>query len=233
MRSKDRGSQASNFKKPQVKNEMSIYTYTKYLRSSEGPFSKSPKWVRRMIVDLAYRLAIPLYALPTKKAAIFLPLMGRYLSLHKQPLLFFLATINLQVNRQNNTEKSDDEINDYIIERMFGATGCAAVIEAFLKFDTEDAETRVAATRAGALELASHRNPSKMTSLPEYAEGVMAGKNYGLNTGKDENQSGYFGLHYVYFSKIFDTQEYSDWLAAQLEMHYPFEAMRSLMSPPP
>lgn len=212
---------------------MSIYTYTRYLLSNEGPLSKDPKWLRRTIVDVAYRMAIPLYSFPQKKAALFLPLMGTYLSRHKQPLLFFLATINLEVNRQNNTEKSDTEINDYIIERLFGRAGYDAIFAAFEKIDTEDADARLTTTRVGALELASRLNPSRMKNLLEYVEGVIAGEYYGLIPKQDESRSAYFGLHYVYFAKIFDTQEFSDWLSAHLEMKHTFEAMRKLMQNSP
>lgn len=211
---------------------MSVLTYARYLRSAEGPFSKVPKSLRVSIVKFAYLLAIPIYAFPAKKAAVNLALMGKYLALHEQELLFFMAKINYEVNLQNEPGHPDSTLVGHVIARMFGEIGSEAILSAFDKINSDGVESRRTLSRVWALVEASRGINAKMTGLVEYSEGIVAGNKFGYiavaGNLSSEYQAAYFGLHYLYFSRIFDTAEFSNWLLVQLEGRYAAQDMHAM-----
>ncbi|UUZ76484.1 hypothetical protein LP414_01840 [Polaromonas sp. P1(28)-13] len=121
---------------------------------------------------------------------------------------------------------------DYVIERLFGAEGRAAIEEAFVCLETDGAALAKAKDRAMALVAAAFGDASSLKELPEYFDGIAWGEKLSamstdFELGNDFERA-YYGLHARYSSHLFTTRAFAEWMNVQVKGIYAAEALGRL-----
>ncbi len=193
-------------------------------RSPEGPFSTTPKWLKKLVPYVANSLGIGIYELEERHKLG----TARFIAKHKEETLFVLFRILQEVVLINGTDDSDTYLG-HILCRLFGQSGGEVIVNAVSEYQSDADAVADAKRRGNMLAHAANGLESILTSAPEFELGIAGGREFAaISPGMEFNRDvdlAYWGLHYLWFSKILASKEFEAWVNAEASTNALYEGM--------
>ena len=208
---------------------MSFRSSLNKFRSPEGPFAKTPKWMKKLVPDVANVLGIGVYELDERHRCH----IARFIAKNKEATLFVFFRILQEVVLVSGTDDKDFVYTGHILCRLFGEAGGEAIVEAMSKYRSDGDAIAVAKRRGYILAHAATGDESILTSVPEFEVGIAGGKEFaalgpGIRFNRDV-EFAFWGLHYLWFSKLLVSEEFVEWINTMAAGDAAAEAMYKIL----
>lgn len=191
---------------------MSFRSSLSKFRSPEGPFSRCPKWLKEFVPNIANVLGIGIYELEEIHRAH----IARFIARDRDATLFLFFRILQEVMLLSDSDDSEFSYTGHVLHRLFGSTGSEVIVAAVAKYKVDNDAVNRAKKRGYILAHAAIGNPTVLTSMPEFEMGIVSGRELmALDSGiklTGDVELAFWGLHYLWFSKLLISDDFSEWI---------------------